>query len=67
MNHITQKFDVLIDTLGKVEMNRIGCFNSFKRHPILNGWGITSNRLTPKFCVYSCYARRFPYAVLVSS
>ncbi|XP_025423118.1 uncharacterized protein LOC112692604 isoform X2 [Sipha flava] len=55
------------DQQGKVKMDRIGCFNNFKRHPILNGWEITSNHLTPKNCVYSCYARRFPYAALTSS
>eukprot|EP00102_Acyrthosiphon_pisum_P012999 XP_008182377.1 PREDICTED: uncharacterized protein LOC100165182 [Acyrthosiphon pisum] len=57
----------ITDPQGKVSVNNIGCFRNFKRHPILNGWGIISSKLTPKNCVYSCYARRFPYAALVSS
>lgn len=47
-------------------LNHIGCFNNLKRHPVLHGWGITHSRLTPNQCVNSCYARKFPYAALVS-
>lgn len=50
-----------------VENNHLGCFNNLKRHPILSGWRITVSRLTPKYCIRSCFARRFPYAALVSS
>ncbi|XP_022166764.1 uncharacterized protein LOC111031217 [Myzus persicae] len=56
-----------LDPQGKVSVNKIGCFKNFKRHPLINGWGIISSNLTPKNCVYSCYARGFPYAALVSS
>ncbi|CAH1711664.1 unnamed protein product [Aphis gossypii] len=55
------------DPQGKVNVNHIGCFKNFKRHPILNGWGVMHFNLTPHHCVHSCYARRFPYAALVSS
>lgn len=56
-----------LDPQGRVTVNHVGCFKNLKRHPIIHGWGVTSSRLTPKYCVYSCYARRFPYAALVSS
>ncbi|KAL4131837.1 hypothetical protein QTP88_009086 [Uroleucon formosanum] len=55
------------DPLAKVSVNPIGCFTNLKRHPVLNGWRISHSRLTPKYCVYSCHTRRFPYAALVSS
>lgn len=55
------------DSLAKVSVNPIGCFTNSKRHPVLNGWKITHSRLTPKYCVYSCHTRRYPYAALISS
>ncbi|XP_026809559.1 uncharacterized protein LOC113551491 [Rhopalosiphum maidis] len=58
---------IFSDPPGKVNVNHIGCFRNYKRHPTVNGWGITSSNLTPNHCVHSCYARRFPYAALISS
>ncbi|XP_050537386.1 uncharacterized protein LOC126903300 isoform X2 [Daktulosphaira vitifoliae] len=54
------------DHTGGVGVHAIGCFQNSRRHPIMDGWRITVPNLTPKYCVYSCYARRFPYAALVS-
>lgn len=48
-------------------VNHVGCYKNVKQHPILNGWEVTIDNLTPKQCVYSCFARRFLYAVLMSS
>ncbi|VVC39997.1 Hypothetical protein CINCED_3A002549 [Cinara cedri] len=48
-------------------MKHIGCFNNFKRHPTISGWLKEYSHLTPQNCVRSCYAKRFPYASLVSS
>lgn len=50
-----------------MSLKHIGCFNNFKRHPVISGWSKEHSQLTPQHCVRSCYARRLPYAALVSS
>lgn len=56
-----------VDPRGGIDISYIGCFKSSKRHPILSGWKVSLPQLTPQDCVQSCYAKRFPYAALISS
>ncbi|XP_050420558.1 uncharacterized protein LOC126833331 [Adelges cooleyi] len=55
------------ENTGLVHAKPHGCFKNPRRHPTMDGWRINDRSLTVRQCVRSCYARRFPYAALVSS